>query len=468
MFLSNPFLILLILAPWMVGQTEIWTLSPNALVAPVDAQVFTIAPRLFDNTRIIFPHWMVQPVFFFYTILSPILLLAVFFVSYHLVPSTRGVKMILALITVSFLYKWGAPGTDPTRLFQMFWLGMIVLPLLTPLSPLPFWSLATFIVLCTVFYQRDQFAVFWMCLSLFLGNLLSYLLADKGHLQRTQRLRMGRTAATMAGFALLGFWGILSLIQNPFDLESLRPHSYWYFAWIAGLLCLANAWFQPWQTGLWLSLAIFSQGLLLSPSLKISLFVVIAWCLLKMLLNSPLWTELYKRLLDYRKTVTAVLLIAILFSFVQQVRAHTSIRTFDVRWNAVLQYLLNDPPTKNYFIVGEGLPFLAQFYPGNLVKDDSIVLEASEARLQERLSKANGSGILVEGPYIKNLWKDWLSKGDDPDKINNAILTRLILYRGKGEKTRTLQIQAVQNFEMTTIPLFEDLMICKQKIGSQD
>lgn len=465
-YLNSRWNLLVVLLPWLVFSPSLWVFTPQTAVFPLQPETFEITFKALQNHRLILPSaWMyfILPIFSF---LSPMLLFLWSLLLTALLPGPKKFRVGAALAFSLSVYYLGAPHMTPDRAFQLLFFTVIVSPLLRPLPPLVLWLFGSIAVFFSFVFKDYAFLFLWMAASLLAGHITTFLFAEKTAPNRYERMHPLESFFKRTGFFLFLTWMIFSLVGFSFSNE-IGPSPYWWLAWIVGFLCAGITWFNPWQLSRWLAPALFAQGLLFSDTLFWPVLVIGSWCLIKLLLECIQRWEFAQKL---SPTVLQAGLASFATILVLLPTIHILIsedeRRLSPAWTSVLQKIKKDD-SRGFLIVGDALPFLANFHPASFVTDDSVLLEPSEQRLLEYMNQRNIDSAVIDTLHLKNLWKKWIAEGLEPEKINQSVISRLVLYQGKELDTYTLKLDPLKYYKAVPLDKHYNFIALKKINGPE-
>jgi hypothetical protein len=375
-------------------------------------------------------------------------------------PRTK--KLGLSLIAVSAFYAKGAPGIDPTPIFNILISFLLILPLFRRPSPLIIWGAATSGLLASLLDRSLQFPLFWITMSLMAGHLIDFLLGDKGVPIRKVRLEASKYLLHFAGLFVLALWTVLSVLMTPLEWSFFHPSPYWPAAWLIVLLSFIAALMEPEKTARWLSIGVFAQGLCLSQTLNFFVLIVAIALPLEMISSPKLLAKLVGRVPQIlRKGFEPALILVAILVMASSIRHFEPVREFDFAWIQMSDEM-KAHESRGFLIIGPGLPFLAQFHRENLVTDDEALVKSTEDDLHQLLDAYMVTDIIVDKNYLTQFWRNWIAEGRPADVANYSVISRAITYKGEALQTQTLKFSALKG--LTEIPLEKDSQFVWLKI----
>lgn len=449
---SRPWLVFLIMGlPWLVASSPLWQFSRDTFIVPLAPDLFDLSFKLLADQRLVLSTWLMHPLLVTYSFLGPALLVLLFYL-FRRIFRELSWSLYLSMTATLLLYELGAPGTAPVELLGLVFTLFCINPLLIPTKPLILWIFSGLVFLLSFATQQNDFLLFWITLSMSLGYLIHFLLAQKSHLPKQQRDKFVVTGLTALGLTCLAISILFLSLQNSIhrDLIHTTPDR-WWLAWILGALCVALTWLRPWETHRWLSLAIFGHGIFLSPAIEFSVWLVIGWVLMHIVAELPILSTLSKqaRAVKIKPAIFhSVLLVLVLLAIIFQIHRFHPIREFRAGWVS-LAHEIQPLNTRGFMVIGEGSSFLAHFSKFKLIEDPSLLEIDSEAALSKRLEDEGVDSILVDARYVNRFWRRWIKDQKDAETSNTSIITRLLSDGGKEIKLRTIKLEALSDFKIT-------------------
>lgn len=436
--------------PWLLASSPLWQFSKDTFIVPLASDLFDLSFAAFGDHRIVLSTWLIHPLLVSYSFIGPLLLVLMFLIADRAFHELKW-RGLLSFAVVLAVYRLGAPGTTPLELLQLVFLGICLTPLLTPTHPLLLWLAAALVLGIAQLSRQNEFLIFWITLSLSVGYLIHYILAQKTALPKKLRDQFVITALSAFGLTCLAISVLAISLKLSLDHHLIQSTpDRWWLAWILGVLSVALCWLRPWETHRWLCLAIFGHGIFLTPDLELPLWIAIVWSILQILNRLP--TESFMQKIPLKgvspKWVSVSLIVLILGIEVYQIRQFRPIRSFRPGW-VTLAKELQTLNRSGYLVVGEGTSFLAHFSAARFAEDPTLMTVETEDELAERLHTEEFESILVDTRFATDFWKKWIKEGGEIEKSNHSVITRLITDGGKEIRLRTLNVDAIKNFKIT-------------------
>jgi len=396
--------------------------------------------------------------------IGPALLLVLFFLCQRALLVNHKARNLISLSVVLIVYPLGAPGQLSLFLIDLCFFIFVLIPFVrfSP-NPLLLWIVGSLALVFSLLTQHFFLTLFWLCLSTILGEVVHFVFIDKGQIPVILRSQHIRTISYIVGLVI--FLGFILYGINAMDWgeANFQPSPYYWVGLGSASLCVILTWLEPWKSSLWIRLAIFNLGVLISSQLLVPVLILFLWeivFLIKRSLTRKSSTKLQVRGLKWILVVLFIVMTSLLFY-----RAYRNIpqRNLKPEWTKVLleiQKIHNE----NAVIIGEGLPFLSQFYAGSLVQNPPIMLISSEQQILSWMAKKKISVILVDQDFLKQEWKEMIRSGVEPQDINKSILSRLLLYEGKAINTTTIKLPAIRFLTMKRIDSTDLFWIQRRKI----
>lgn len=442
--------IFLIVLPWLLASAPVWQFSHDTFIVPLAPDLFDLSFTLLADQRILLPTWLIHPLLITYAFIGPALLGLVYLLTRRAFREMSW-GAYLSLVVVLMLYSSAAPGTLPNQLLELSFLGLCLNPLLVPARPLTLWLDAALVLVVAQLTKQNEFLIFWITLSMSVGYLIHFILAQKTILPKKLRDHFITTSFTAFGLSCLAISVLfISLKATLSQNMILVMPDHWWLAWILGVLSVALCWLRPWETHRWLCLAILGHGIFFSGSLETAIWICIAWTLIQIINSLPPYAW-FQKISPKKIKPWMATTFCFLFFFsgaIYQIFHFHPIRKFRTGWVS-LSKELKATPQDGFLVIGEGTSFLAHFSPANFTEDPTALELSSEEELAQKLKNENLNAIIVDRRFVNDYWKRWIKEGREADTTNYSILTRLIIDGGKEVKLATLKLKAVTYFKVT-------------------
>lgn len=454
-FLSFQAAGLLLFISLVLSNLQVWSISADTFILPMTSESLWNLLNFFGGYRFVLPTVTFHPYMAAVSFLSPITLILCAAIAYHALPGNITWRSLSAFAVGTLLFAYAEPGLISEELSFIFISLLCLLILVRRLPALFLWLLASL----GVIFANTHFPVlwpilFWISLSLMLTSILHYLFLQKGALFKEQRKHLFKSLLITSAYLCLGLWVMLTFAGYALTDLSVSPSSHLWIPWVVALLSAYLTWRDPWKSTIYLRLTIFAQGLVFFNQFETIAWFSLAWLSYQALADffqSAKVKALLSNNLGYLSNGTQITIVTgmvLLLGF--QIQVPTPKRELDPGWASVLKDI-QESDQKGFLVVGEGLPLLAQFNPSHFVRDENLILEDSQVRLIQKMKAKKVSSILVEKNYIKELWKKKIQAGLPAKKINESVLSRLVLYEGKAVKTSTLHLPPVIDFEINKL-----------------
>ncbi|MDB5037516.1 MAG: hypothetical protein JWQ35_1044 [Bacteriovoracaceae bacterium] len=449
--LGNYFLVGAIIAatPWLLGSSYLWKFSSDSLVSPLTVDTFELPFKGLLNHRIILNMNLLQPTLVLFSFAGILLLLAMIRIFYFLIP--KPYPLVVSLLAAALLYTYAAPGSNPLELLGYLIPLLLIVPLFRMPSSLLLWALGSFGVVASLINPGYQFPVLWLASSLALGHLIHFVVADQGIPKRKIRVQLLRYLPNLAALLIFGFWISFSILTMPPDWSLFHPSSFWQLGWIVSIECIVLALFEPWKTNRWLSIGIFSQGLLFFQELDRFIFFVFIGVSIEICVQAFIKANGVARIPAFVKSgFRSFLILTALTLMFWKVYHFESNRNFNEGWISMVKEM-KDKDAKGFLIVGKGLPFLAHFIRQPLVQDDNAILKTSEKDLEQLMKSYAVTDIIVDKNYLNEFWRNWIASGKSVGVSNYSVISRAISYKGQAVDTPTLKFPELH--KIISVPL---------------
>jgi hypothetical protein len=307
-------------------------------------------------------------------------------------------------------------------------------------------------------FQQNEFLIFWITLSLSVGYLFHYLLAQKTILPKRLRDQFLVTSLKAFGLTCLCISVLFLSLKGALDADAIHTTpEHWWLAWILGLLSIVLCWLNPWETHRWLCFAIFGHGIFFSPSLEPAIWLTIGWSVIKIVSSIPVPQKIsFKKLKPGMVHLTALLVFLALASF--QAFSFHSVRAFRPSWISLVKEI-HASPEHGYLVIGEGSSFVAHFSAAKFIEDPLTLTLTSEDELIERLHNEAIDSIIVDGRFVRDFWRRWIKEDNDAETSNKSVITRLISDGGKEIRIRTLNLNAIKKLKVTKLQSLDFFLI---------
>lgn len=449
--------LILLIAPLLFFRREIWVLDGILLWFPLEAEVFDWIPQLLANHRIVFPHQLAFVILGIQSFLPLGVLISIFFLIRGAAPGGPRFNGIVALISMLFIYRWALPGTSHPELWRLLIALLIIYPLLSPLRTISVWIIITLGVGCSFSFSELRPLLFWTALSFGIAKAISFIFILRLRPSRKHRKAILSFGLETVGLFILIIWILISILKWNFSIESLGRSNHLPLAFLGGILCVIASWVSPWRAGQWLCLGFFCQGLFFFQTLELPTLIVCLYVVSHLLREALMRIE--KKSPKILPAISTYAAAMICFVYLILIARSTIIeRTISPDWMKASK-AIGDHPS---FVVGNGMGVLAQFHSQKFISNDSILLENSEQKWIEIFESYEVDAIVVEMPYLKNIWSEKIKEGLPAKLMNDSLLSRILLYGGQEVKTKTLQLNAIENFKLEKVGGTSDFFIIKK------
>lgn len=439
---------------WSIGSFQsIWFPQSELIVMPVKVELFDLIPALFSGSRIVIPSFLAPLFLYLLSMLGPVSLMALLWTGFYFFPGPPFFRFAMALGLVAACYSSGAPGESPLFVMELSYilllLGVFVRPSPNAFSVFFVSSLALVFSLMTGLHS---FTLYWLTSAAILSSSLHFLFVDKWHIPvRLRRLGRG-PALQMLGFCLLGSAILVSSFQTQGFVEKFVPSESFLVPFLGVLFCMTLSFLRPWESQRWLRLGIATLGTLLSQEFLFPQSLLVGWLALELLITASRNPLLQAKLLQVPRllwTSSYVSLLVFLFlSMIIQVTQYRPQRNISWDWGEPLKALQSQKMNDGVLIFGNALGFLSTFYPGPIVSGAPVLLESSEEKLWGWLGERGLQHIFVDRHTLQERWLEFLDEGVDPTKLNESVISRLLLYQGQSLETKTLALEPIQLFKI--------------------
>ena len=448
--MSHPaFALTLALLPWILSSSYLWQLTPLPVALPLETHDLEAIGQLLQLHRIILPYWLAPAFLIAWCYFNLALLGSLLFLLYKLLPLRQESRLVIIFVFMALIYPWAKPGTLS---FELLDLNLSCLMLLAFLQFRPHallaWFTASAFVLLSLLLPKYLIWSFWAFSSLCLGEVFHFFFVDRFQVGVSFKRKLLEHLSYILGCLSLCIFALLTLSYGPWKASNFEISTYWWLSFFGSVAAVGLTWLQPWQSRVWIRLSIMSLGLLISPELLIPVLLLLAWEVLKLFEHMMANLD-SKKLTKVVKFATAISIFMGSLSWGWMwYQAKTSVqeRTFTADWLVALQ-LMEKKSEDAFIIVGDSIGFLSVFHPAALLENPPILLESSENAFLDYMNKGNFKNIIVDKIFLKKHWKNLIASGIDPSKINNSILSRLILYQGEELNTKTLKLKAIKELK---------------------
>lgn len=442
----------LIFLVWVISALAFWKFTPW----PLDAQSFSLSFEILNHQRFVLPTTLAYPYTFIFVVLSFLIYGSSYALLHQILPPAQ--KLGCSLVLAAPFFFLTTLGSSASSLFHYFIYLLFLLPLFRRLSFVSLWILACVGAYISNAFPDYQFFIVWTVISLLIGPSLHFLLVERAQMKRAHKRDYLFYLPLFIGLNLLGFWVLAYILTKSNNLIVFSASHSFLFPYLCSLECIILAWFRPWDSRRWLTLNIFAQGGLLSPSLQFPLVLISAVLFLEILQSEGIEKLFFERVPKFIKTSFSALLILTPLAFMlYQAKTHHPERTWSLHWLQSL-HAVEENKNEGFLIIGRGLPYLAHFIRGPLISDDSFLLEMNEKELLEKLSREKIQNILIDKTYLSEFWTQWIASGRTPEISNSSVITRAIQYQGKAVETKTMKLEELKLIEIKKIEGLDSLV----------
>lgn len=443
----------LCIAIWPLSHLAI--LGHHGVLLPLTPESFRVFQIWNGEFRIVFPDSLLQIVSISLSLLGPAIAILLFFLIRATVNDfSKAWARLLSFSILCLLFPTTRPDVNLQLGLQiLFYVAILSQLVQTPLPSLRLWIIGTPLVLLAILYQTYGFSLLWILLSGALAFLFHFFFIMKMRVSTAHSRESLWIGLRWLGFICFSVWALSLVFLNSGSLSKIgQSGSLAWLAFAISGLSIVFSYFEPQKAILWMLLSSISFGAFFSQELDFFNILILSWLLLygiKLLLSRI--SEKHWIKLPLVKALFSIGLIAgsLTFLFYNLNRPGQE-RTLSSEWIPAL-YEINSKKIGSSLLIGDSIEFLQSFSDSKFYQSDELILEPNETHFQRQMTELGLEAVLINKEYLKEFWKTSIAEGIDPKRINESVISRILLYQGKAEETQTLKLESIKDFEVEDI-----------------
>lgn len=448
---------------WSIGSLKgLWLPSHRLFVLPFDPELLGLVSKAFGGYRVVIDSSWMEVSLIGLSFLGPLALVGVFFTAFWFFSGPRALKLIIALACVAACYSYGAPGENPQWILELIYVALLIGVFLKGFSkPIQLWILCAISLSISLFLSIHSFTLYWLVVSATLGSFIHFLLVDRLHIPVAKRLMGRKISFQLLGLLFLFSAIILSTLNTAEFVDRFQASSQTGWVLLGVLLAVVLTTLSPWESFRWIRIAIASLGSLLSYEFELPSILICLWLIVELVLMLSRNLRISERILEVPTSLLRFsyfmgVFLFFLFMLFQVVRFEPD-RKLKAVWGDALKFAVEEYPKDGVLLYGNALELFSLFHAGTVAQNAPLILETSEKSLYEWLANRNIQHIIIHRESMQTYWRSFIRQGVDPLKLNQSVLSRLLLYDGDEVDTQTLQLEPVSLFEI--LPLDSPQML---------